>query len=344
MEKQPLNNRHSVSKFAPKPYMMLSRWGASGWLLSFCVLAGCMFVIGVIIGRNTAPVFDMEQIDARMVHLKNSGFAQIERGIEAAQKKRERYLEVARNIDIFDSLKEKGKNLLPQNIPPVKSPTDDTNAKPKEERAPSAQPPAQQTETAMETQPAVAPPGEQPAQGNMTLASAPQPSQSDQLSTKQESPQEVKETGTTAGDAQPTEKAPEYAQADVKAVDKKDVQEAAVAENKSAGAELEKTNTQQKKEAAPQDPSQEAKESKPSETGRQFTIQVASLKEMDKANIVMEKFKQKGYPAYCQTSPVRGEVWHRVRIGPYPDKAIAESDCNRLKDAGFDPLLLIVDR
>lgn len=70
-----------------------------------------------------------------------------------------------------------------------------------------------------------------------------------------------------------------------------------------------------------------------------FVIQVASLKNFGKAEILMKKFKEKGYPAFCQPSKLNGEMWHRVRIGPYPDRALAEKDRLRLNEAGVDSLI-----
>ena len=75
-----------------------------------------------------------------------------------------------------------------------------------------------------------------------------------------------------------------------------------------------------------------------------FAIQVASLKNQQKANSLMKKFKEKGYPAFCQSSDLNGEMWHRVRIGPYPDRSLAEKDRLRLKEAGVDSLVLTLDK
>jgi cell division septation protein DedD len=78
---------------------------------------------------------------------------------------------------------------------------------------------------------------------------------------------------------------------------------------------------------------------KPSTPGK-FAIQVASLKDLDQARILMNKFKEKGYPAFFQSSNLNGQIWHRIRIGPYPDRELAVKDQNRLKQAGVDCLVL----
>jgi len=75
-------------------------------------------------------------------------------------------------------------------------------------------------------------------------------------------------------------------------------------------------------------------------TSQVFAIQVASLKDPAKAKILMNKFREKGYPAFCQESEVNDTTWHRVRIGPYPERALADKDQNRLKTAGVDSLII----
>jgi len=75
-------------------------------------------------------------------------------------------------------------------------------------------------------------------------------------------------------------------------------------------------------------------------TASKYAIQVASLKDLDQARILMNKFKEKGYPAFFQSSNLNGQIWHRIRIGPYPDRELAVKDQNRLKQAGVDCLVL----
>jgi len=77
--------------------------------------------------------------------------------------------------------------------------------------------------------------------------------------------------------------------------------------------------------------------------GHGFAIQVASLKDPDKAKLLMNKFKEKGYPAFCQKSEVNGATWHRVRIGPYPERTLADKDRSRLKTAGVDSLIISME-
>lgn len=79
-----------------------------------------------------------------------------------------------------------------------------------------------------------------------------------------------------------------------------------------------------------------AKRTAPSATARasrkKLTIQVASLKDAQAADKMVDKYKKKGYPAYRVTGKVSGKgVWYRVRIGYYENRTDAESTLNRLK-------------
>jgi cell division septation protein DedD len=74
-----------------------------------------------------------------------------------------------------------------------------------------------------------------------------------------------------------------------------------------------------------------------------FVIQVASLRDMENARAVSDKFKARGYPAYTQLSIVEGKgTWSRVRIGPYLDREQAMKDLDRLQNAGVDAILLSI--
>jgi cell division septation protein DedD len=361
MEKQPMIIRRGLTRSAPKPYMTLSRWGAYGWLMSFFILSGCMFIIGVVIGRNTAPVFDVDQIDAKMGRLKNSSLQQIEKGIEAAQKQKAHYLEVAQNIDIFEELKEKGKNLLAykQYIPPLKAPKYNKNEKPKDEAAPAEQTPLEQAPAQpQEMQLAQAQPVEQPIAENaapvtesLEVVNEPEP-QEKQMAVKEAAPKPKHLKEPAKAPASPLsatlETRTEQPTQESQSVQAEEQPAVAAQGSLMAQASVNNPQTVAAEQSAKENNPQEAPPVEPAaklpECSKHYTIQVASLREVDKANIVRDKFREKGYPAYCQSSSVRGEVWHRVRIGPYPDKSIAEKDCHRLEEAGFDALMLIVNQ
>ena len=75
-----------------------------------------------------------------------------------------------------------------------------------------------------------------------------------------------------------------------------------------------------------------------------YIIQVASLNDLAKAANLRDKIIAKGYPAFCRTADIKGTIWHRVRLGPYYDKTVAQNDCLRLKEGGLDTILIEVDK
>jgi len=57
---------------------------------------------------------------------------------------------------------------------------------------------------------------------------------------------------------------------------------------------------------------------------KHYSIQVASLKDPQEADKLVEMFRKRGYPAYRASAEVRNTgVWHRVRIGPFPKQSEA---------------------
>ncbi len=86
-----------------------------------------------------------------------------------------------------------------------------------------------------------------------------------------------------------------------------------------------------------------AKESGSHGQGDNYAIQVASLKDPGSAYKVRDRFLEKGYPAYCKKASVNGVVYHRVRIGPYPDKEKARKDFSSLNEAGVGAMIFLVD-
>jgi len=47
-----------------------------------------------------------------------------------------------------------------------------------------------------------------------------------------------------------------------------------------------------------------------------WVIQVASLREYARADVLVQDLRVKGFPAYIQEARVKREVWYRIRIGP----------------------------
>ncbi len=67
----------------------------------------------------------------------------------------------------------------------------------------------------------------------------------------------------------------------------------------------------------------------------QYAIQVAAFEKSVQAENLINKFVDKGYPAYHQKTEVDGKTWHRVRIGPYSDKETARKEMQKLKNSGL---------
>lgn len=281
----------------PAPFLVIDRANLTGWLLSCFVIFGCMFFLGVMVGRNTAPVqFDVEEIEKKLAKLQGiSVLNEEETGalsnnapdIQADIRAMEKNIHEMSKLpivqeDIIDILKDKGKDpeIYEQYVPPVLTPKYAKTAPPKKTPASEKTAPATATAAASTgpskpvevlkpeveinyakpSAPAVAPPATPPATSTATLATSPEPSR----------------------------------------------HETAV-------------------------------------SSMAFAIQVASLKDPAKARSLMTKFKEKGYPAFCQSSEINSITWHRVRIGPYPNRSMADKDHLRLKAAGVDSLIISMD-
>jgi len=62
-----------------------------------------------------------------------------------------------------------------------------------------------------------------------------------------------------------------------------------------------------------------------------WVIQVASLRERDRAYEIVQKLRAKGFPAYLEEAYVKQELWHRVRIGPELERKRVESTAASLQ-------------
>lgn len=66
---------------------------------------------------------------------------------------------------------------------------------------------------------------------------------------------------------------------------------------------------------------------------KNFTIQIASLKDSVAADKMVAKLKKMGYPAYRSLGKVPDKgIWYRVRVGYFKDRAEARGTVDRLKD------------
>jgi len=71
---------------------------------------------------------------------------------------------------------------------------------------------------------------------------------------------------------------------------------------------------------------------KSAEDNKNFTIQVAALKDPKVADNLVAKFKKRGYPAYRSMGKIPGKgIFYRIRIGSFKNRAQAGSTFNRLK-------------
>ena len=120
--------------------------------------------------------------------------------------------------------------------------------------------------------------------------------------------------------------------------------------------------SEQKKEPLPENtvsepkkigPSEEAlsvnahQESKPETisktdiTNKNLTIQVASFKNPNVADKMVEELKKKGYPAYRSLGKIPGKgIWYRVRIGYFSSKSEAGSMLKMLKKDRLEAILV----
>jgi DedD protein len=81
--------------------------------------------------------------------------------------------------------------------------------------------------------------------------------------------------------------------------------------------------------------------SKPGASVTTYTIQAASLKDVQDADRLVASLKKKGFHAHRQIGKVPGKgIWYRVRIGEYKSKADAFETMNRLKKAGLKPIIV----
>ena len=75
--------------------------------------------------------------------------------------------------------------------------------------------------------------------------------------------------------------------------------------------------------------------------GKNLTIQVSSLKDVEAADALVAKLKLQGYAAYRTTGEVPGKgTWYRVRVGYYKNKAEAEAVIKQLSQDKYKPYLV----
>jgi cell division septation protein DedD len=72
-----------------------------------------------------------------------------------------------------------------------------------------------------------------------------------------------------------------------------------------------------------------------------FTLQVASLRDLSKAEKMVSLLKTKGYKAYAVTAQVSGKgTYHRVRVGHFKDRGDARTTALRLRTEKYEPIVI----
>ncbi len=104
-----------------------------------------------------------------------------------------------------------------------------------------------------------------------------------------------------------------------------------------------------KKKSSPPDPrhvkpaakSDEVPSTAMDESGRRYTIQVASSQKMSDADKMVARLKAKGYPAYLESAQIPGKgTWYRVRIGGFRNRTEADRFLAILKKENVKGIVL----
>ncbi|MEJ2657632.1 MAG: SPOR domain-containing protein [Desulfobacterales bacterium] len=75
--------------------------------------------------------------------------------------------------------------------------------------------------------------------------------------------------------------------------------------------------------------------------GKNFTVQVASMRDSGEADKLVNKLKKQGYPAYRSIGKIPGKgIWYRVRVGYYRSKTEAGPTLKRLKKGKIDAVIV----
>lgn len=62
----------------------------------------------------------------------------------------------------------------------------------------------------------------------------------------------------------------------------------------------------------------------------QYQLQIAALRNPKDAETLKAKLAFLGYQADLKRAEVNGVVWHRISVGPYPDKSVAQNEKEKL--------------
>ena len=104
-----------------------------------------------------------------------------------------------------------------------------------------------------------------------------------------------------------------------------------------------------KKSSTPQPASMDAKEPLSSEAQKQadslesgFVLQVGAFHKVEGANLLKNNLGKKGYPVFVEETrmPGRNKALHRVFVGKFVDKRVAEKTAISLVVGGHKPILI----
>ena len=80
---------------------------------------------------------------------------------------------------------------------------------------------------------------------------------------------------------------------------------------------------------------------KSTKDNKNFTIQVASLKDPKNADNMVAKFKKRGYPAYRSIGKIPDKgIWYRVRVGYFKNRAETRDTIKRLKNEKIEAIIV----
>lgn len=108
-----------------------------------------------------------------------------------------------------------------------------------------------------------------------------------------------------------------------------------------SGKKADKTRQEPAPKARPErTPAAAATNNKSSIAKGDWYLQVASFSSWKNAQAMLDKLHQAGFNASISVHEAHGKRWHRVRVGPYPDKKAAQAAAKRLHALnGTQPLL-----
>ena len=73
MATQSPQNKTARKKAGPRPIFIINRGNVLGWIFLAFFACGLMFVLGVLVGRDQAPIrFDIKRLDQKLANLKQS--------------------------------------------------------------------------------------------------------------------------------------------------------------------------------------------------------------------------------------------------------------------------------